>query len=106
MNDPLHQFVAYHEIGRARVLVYQERLRPRLHALNHVRRLRGAAAGVLGIKSARVLAVWQVIDKHGNVRLLDAAAVLGTDFHGRRVGNHVLAPVPGNVIVHAQLQRL
>ena len=105
MDDPLHQLVPDHEVRRAGILVDQQKRRSRLNALHHVRRLGGTPAGVLGTEPHRVLAVGKVVDEHGDIRLLDAPPVLGTDLHRRIVRDHILSPVSRDMVIDAQFQR-
>ena len=105
MDDPLHQLVPDHEVRRAGILVDQQKRRACLNALHHVRCLGGAPAGILGTESHRVLAVGEVVDEHGDIRLLDAPPVLGTDLHRRIVRDHILSPVSRDMVIDAQLQR-
>ena len=105
-DHPLHQLVADHEIGGAGVLVDEKDPGAAFHALDHVGRLRGASAGILGVEGPGVLFVGKIVDEHGNIRLFDAAPVLGTDFEGGIIGDHIFPAVARDVVIHAQLQRL
>ena len=106
VDDPLHQGVPDHEIGGAGILVNEKQGGAGLHALHHIGRLGGAAAGVFRGKGRGVLAVGQVADPLGNVCASDASAILSPDFHGSVFGDHILPAVPGDVVVDPQLQRL
>ena len=68
--------------------------------------LRGASAGIRRGKSPGVLFIRKVIDKHGNIYVVNAAAVFGTKLEGGVIGDHILPAVAGNVIVDAQFQGL
>ena len=76
----LHQFVPDHKIGGAGILVDEEQGGTGFQPLHHIGRLRGAAAGVLGGEGGGVPAVWQVIDKHGDIGFADASSVLRPQF--------------------------
>ena len=106
MDHSLHQLIPDHEICRAGIFVDQKQGGSRLHGLDHVSRLGRAAAGVLRPELHRILSIGKVVDKHGNIRFLDASSVLRPDLDRRLVGDHVLSSVPGNMVVNAQLQRL
>ncbi len=79
---------------------------PASMASHHAGGLGGAAAGVLGGEMDSVLSVGQVVDKHGDVGVPDAPPVLGTDLDRCAVGDDILPPIPGDVVVHPQLQGL
>ena len=103
-DDPLHQLVPDHKVGGAGVLVHKQHPGPGLQSLHHVGRLRGAAAGVLGGESGGVLAVGQAPDEHRDVGVHDAPPVLRPDLHGRGIGDDILPAIPGDVVIHPQLQ--
>ena len=105
VDDSLHQFVPDHEVCRARILIDQEKRRPRLDALHHIRRLRRTSAGVLCAEANCILSVRKVVDEHGDIRLPDAPPVLRADLHRRAVCDHIFPAVPCDMVVHAQLQR-
>ena len=102
----VHQLVSDHEIRSARVLIYKKKRCTRLHALYDVCRLRCAAAGIRRGKLLRVLAVRQIVDKHGDVGLPDASAVFGSDLHGIAVRYHVFPTVACDMVINAQLESL
>ena len=102
----LHQLVPYHEIRGGGVLIDQEYPASRLPALDYSCRLRGASAGIRRGKSPGVFFIGKVIDKHGNIHVVNAAAVFGTKLEGGVIGDHILPAVAGNVIVDAQFQSL
>ena len=104
-DDLLHELVAHHEVRSGSIFVDEEQAAARLHALYHACRLRGAAARILRGERRGVLAVGQVVDEERYVHVADAAAVLGAQLHRRVVGQHELAPVARDVVVHAALQR-
>lgn len=105
VDDPLHQLVPDHEIGGAGVLVNEENFASRLHGFHHIGGLGSAAAGVLRGEAGGISAVWQVADKHGDIHCGNASAVFSTKFYGGVIGNYILPPIPGDVIVDAKLQR-
>ena len=47
-----------------------------------------------------------MVDEHGDIRPLDAPSVLGADLHGAVFRDDILPTVPGNVVVHPELQCL
>ena len=51
-------------------------------------------------------ALWQIVDKQGDVDITDAASVLCPQFNGRTVRNDVFPAVTGDMIVHTGLQSL
>ena len=77
---------------------------PRLHSLHHVGRLGGGAAGVLRGEVHRVLSIWQMVDKGGDVHMGHSPSILRPYLHGCVIGDDILSPVPLDVVVHAQLQ--
>ncbi len=105
VDHPLHQLIAHHEIRRACIFVDEKGACARLHRLHHICRLGCAAAGILRIECLCVLFIWQVIDEHGNIRMLNAPSVLRPDFHRRSVRHDILSPIPGNMRIHAHFQR-
>ena len=102
----LHQLVPQHEVGGRGILVDQKHPASGLPALDDPGRLGGAAAGVRRGEAAGILFIGQVVDEQGNVHVVDAAPILGPQFEGRIVRDHILPAVPGNVVVDAQLQGL
>ena len=105
VNDSLHQFIPHHKVGGAGVLVDEQKFRSTFHRLHHICRLRSASAGVFRIKCLRIFPAGQVVDKHGNICLLDAPPILRADFHSRVVGDHILSSIPRDMVIDAKLQR-
>ena len=105
VNDSLHQLIADHEVGSTCILVDQEKGSSRLDTLYYISRLRSTAAGVLCTESHGVFPVRKIIDKHGNIRFLNAPAVLSAQLHGGIVRDDVLSAVSRDMIVYPQLQR-
>ena len=104
VNHPLHQLIPDHEVRCARIFINQHKGRARLNALNYICGLRCASACVLRAESHGVFSVGKIVNKHGNIRLLDAPSILCPDLHRRVIRNHILSAVPGDVIINAQLQ--
>ena len=105
VDDSLHQLIADHEVRGAGVFVNEQKGCARLYALHHVCRLGSTAAGVLCAEADGIFPVRQVIDKHGNVCLLDAPSILGADLHRRVVRDHIFPSVACDVVVHSQFKR-
>ena len=106
VDDPLHQLVPDHEVGGAGVLVHEQQGGTGLHALHHIGRLRGTAAGVLSAEMDGVFTVWQVVDEHGDVRAPDAPPVLRSDFYCGGICDYIFPAVACDMVVDAQLQSL
>ena len=105
-DDLLHQLVPHHEVGGGGVLVHQQQGAARLQRLHDVGGLGGAAAGVQGGEPGGVPSAGQVVDEQGDVRACHLPAVLRPDLYGGVVGDDILPPVPGDVVVNAPLQGL
>ena len=104
MNHPLHQFIPNHKIRRTCIFVDQKYRRPGFHALYDIRCLGRASAGILCIKSDRILPVWQIIDKQGNIYIADGSAVLCSQLDSRVICNDKFSAVSCNVVVNSHLQ--
>ena len=81
VNHSLHQFISHHKVSRRRILIDEKRCSASLHGLHHICRLGCTSTGILRGKCFRVFPIWQVIDEHRNVCVLDTSAVLSADFH-------------------------
>ena len=104
-DDLLHEIIPHHKVSGGGIFINQKQPASRLNAFQHARRLGSASAGVRRGKAFRVLAVWQVIDEHGDIGIPDGTAFLGPQFHRGLIRQDKFPSVSCNVVVHAHLQR-
>ena len=78
----------------------------RFHCFHNVCSLRRTSAGILCIKMSGIFSIWQIIDKHGNVRFFDTSSVFCAKLDCCGISDHIFSSITCNMIVHAKLQRL
>eukprot|EP00962_Isochrysis_galbana_P007166 scaffold1928_cov103-Isochrysis_galbana.AAC.1 len=96
-DQPCHPLVPDDEVGRAGVLIEQQRRAPGLQRLHDAGGLRGGARRVCSREVGRASAKRKVVDERRDVGAGDGPAVLGPDFDRVRVGHHKLAAVSGHL---------
>ena len=104
VNDTLHQLIANHKIRRAGIFVDEKQGGVGFQALYYIGGLRSAAAGIFCHESVGIFTIRQVVDKHGDVRLVDAAPIFGTDFHCRMIGDDIFPAISSDMRIDSHLQ--
>ena len=76
VDDALHQLVPHHEVGGRGILVDEKGMAAGENALHDSGRLGGGAAGIFCGEVGGILSIGQVIDKQGDVCVLNIAPIL------------------------------
>ena len=103
-DNLLHKVIPHHKVRRGRIFIDQEQAASRLNSFHHTGRLRRASACIWRGKLLCVFAVWQVIDKQGNIGIPDGTPFFGTQFHRALICQDKLPSVSRNMVIHPHLQ--
>lgn len=86
-------------------LIQKKNLTSRLHTLHNSRSLGSTSAGIRGGEAVGVFFIWKIIDEKRDIDFPDQPSVLGAEFHSSRIGDHIFAAVPGDMVINTALQR-
>ena len=103
-NYFLHKGIPYHKICGRCVFIQKKDPASGFHALNDPGCLRGTAAGILCWETAGVFFVRKIIDKKGNIHILNKSSVFWTKLQGGTVCDYIFSAVSRYMIINAQLK--
>src|SRR5699024_1828034 len=102
----LHKRIPYHEVGGGCIFIDQEKTAFGLNALHSPGRLGSTAACVQSRERSSVPAVWQVVDKQGNIYVFDDPPVFGTEFYRTFISDDIFPAIPRDMRVDSGFKRL
>ena len=100
----LHKSIPYHKVGGRGILIQQKKMAACFHAFHDSGCLGGTSTGILGRKTMGILLVGQVIDKQGDVYILNETSIFWAKLDSSAVCDHIFSAVSGDMVVYAKFQ--
>ena len=103
-DQALHKGIPHHEVGSGGVFIQKKYMTSRFDSFYDTCRLGGTATGIFCRKTMGVFAIWQVIDEHRNIHILDKAAVFRTKLQSGIICQYIFPSISGNMVVNTEIQ--